>query len=78
MLNMIFYEKLKILIREGGNEAYGVVYDRHGHSRHAFANKEVILSAGTLQTPKLLILSGVGQLAHLNALHVRASFSNCT
>lgn len=50
----------QVLIREGTNIAYGVQYDRHGQSCSAFANKEVILSAGALSTPKILMLSGIG------------------
>ncbi|ODM99988.1 Glucose dehydrogenase [FAD, quinone] [Orchesella cincta] len=62
-----------ILIREGKtSEATGVEYDRHGHRKFAFANKEVILSAGSLQSPKLLILSGIGQQEHLKALRIPA------
>jgi len=34
------------------------------------ANKEVILSAGTIGTAKLLLLSGVGPKNHLQALKV--------
>jgi choline dehydrogenase-like flavoprotein len=56
----LFY--LQILIREGTNDAYGVQYDRHSISKFAFANKEIIISAGTLQTPKILMLSGIGPL----------------
>lgn len=48
-----------------GNEARGVRYQRHGAEHHVWANSEVILAAGAYQTPKLLMLSGVGPQKHL-------------
>ncbi|CAL8128032.1 unnamed protein product [Orchesella dallaii] len=50
---------------KNGNVAYGVEYDRHGATRQVFASKEVTLSAGTVNTAKLLMLSGIGPRAHL-------------
>lgn len=55
----------KVLIQNG--RATGVAYDRKGHSRTVHARKEVILSAGALQSPQLLMLSGIGPAAHLRS-----------
>ena len=43
-----------------GREATGVTYERDGQIHHPRARREVILSAGTIQTTQLLQLSGVG------------------
>jgi choline dehydrogenase len=43
-----------------GGRAVGVAYRRAGALHEARANREVVLAAGALQTPKLLLLSGIG------------------
>ncbi|XP_028173844.1 glucose dehydrogenase [FAD, quinone]-like, partial [Ostrinia furnacalis] len=52
---------LKVLIDPYTLTAYGVkLLTKTGRLVNVFANKEVILSAGAIDTPKLLMLSGVG------------------
>jgi len=53
----------KVII-EGGR-ATGVTYLRHGQAETAQADAEVILSGGAINSPQLLMLSGVGPAAHL-------------
>ncbi|XP_023234376.1 uncharacterized protein LOC111633953 [Centruroides sculpturatus] len=40
--------------------AYGVKFEHHGELYEAYAKQEVIVSAGVLNSPKLLMLSGIG------------------
>lgn len=52
--------------------AVGVTYrDANGTERQAFADGEVILAAGSLVTPQLLMLSGIGAAAQLAAHGIR-------
>jgi len=53
----------KILI-EGG-QATGVTYLRHGQTETARANGEVIVCGGAVNSPQLLMLSGIGPADHL-------------
>jgi choline dehydrogenase len=48
-----------------GTRAVGVEYMQYGERKILRANKEVLLTAGALQSPQLLMLSGVGPQAHL-------------
>lgn len=51
-----------------GSRATGVRYLQGGVSRQARARAEVILSAGAINSPQLLLLSGVGRAADLQAM----------
>lgn len=50
-----------------GQRAVGVVYMKDGIEHRAMASSEVVLSAGAYNTPKLMMLSGIGPAADLKA-----------
>ena len=50
-----------------GKRAVGVEYLQDGELKQAQASREVIVSAGALQSPKVLMLSGIGPADHLAA-----------
>ncbi|MCB1499112.1 MAG: choline dehydrogenase [Bauldia sp.] len=58
----------RILLADG--RATGVAYRRDGMPRTAIARREVILSGGVINTPQLLMLSGIGAGAELSALGI--------
>src|SRR5215468_2853891 len=53
-----------------GTRATGVEYVRGGRSYRVAARREVILSAGALQSPQLLLLSGIGDAATLRGMGI--------
>lgn len=55
----------KILIKPDTKEAYGVLFSYNNTQYKVIVNKEVILAAGAINTPQLLMLSGIGPKNHL-------------
>ncbi|WP_310962502.1 GMC family oxidoreductase [Nocardioides terrisoli] len=53
-----------------GTRAVGVEYEKRGQLRTVRANREVIVSAGALESPTLLLRSGVGPEDELRALGI--------
>ena len=59
---------LKILVEDG--RAIGVEYVQGGETRRAMAQRGVVVSSGCLNTPRLLMLSGIGPAAELKAFGI--------
>jgi len=57
------------ILFEGGR-ASGVEYRRGGASRTVMARREVLLAAGSFQSPQLLQVSGIGPGEHLRGLGI--------
>ncbi|XP_039446176.1 glucose dehydrogenase [FAD, quinone]-like [Culex pipiens pallens] len=62
----------KVLINHNTKQAYGVTYSKHFRNYDVHARKEVILTAGSINSPHLLMLSGVGPEEHLRNIKVPA------
>ncbi|XP_011315313.1 glucose dehydrogenase [FAD, quinone] [Fopius arisanus] len=60
----------RVLI-DDNNHAYGVEFIKNNKTYRINAGKEVILSAGTINTPQLLMLSGIGPKDHLDELGIK-------
>ena len=52
-------------------EANGVYVIRNGRKQFIKARKEVVVSAGSINTPKLLMLSGIGPKRHLDDFGIK-------
>ena len=53
-----------------GKRCTGVRYSVHGEAREARATRDVVVSAGTINSPQLLELSGIGQPERLRELGI--------
>ncbi|XP_035432780.2 ecdysone oxidase-like [Spodoptera frugiperda] len=60
----------KILINDTALSAYGVEVEKNGEKKVYYASKEIILSAGSVSSPQLLMLSGVGPKEHLESYNI--------
>ncbi|KAH8245563.1 hypothetical protein KR032_012087 [Drosophila birchii] len=61
----------KILINPKTKMAYGIMVRIKGKTVKILAKMEVILSAGAINTPQLLMLSGVGPAKHLREMGIK-------
>jgi choline dehydrogenase len=67
----IWTETLATRVLFEGTRAVGVAYLKDGSEQQVRAQKEVILSSGTINSPQLLLLSGVGPGEHLRKFGIR-------
>ncbi|KAK0654978.1 putative choline dehydrogenase [Cercophora newfieldiana] len=68
-----------LLLRGDGSEewqAKGVRFSHGGSEFSAFASREIIVSAGTVQSPQILELSGIGGSAALSAAGIPVKVDN--
>ncbi|CAG7837943.1 unnamed protein product [Allacma fusca] len=56
---------------DNNNRAVGVWYLQHGVKKFARVSKEVIVSGGTIDSAKLLLLSGIGPKAELKKIGIK-------
>ncbi len=56
----------QLLLRDG--RATGIAYRRRGRSEQAAADREVVLAGGAINSPQLLMLSGIGPGRHLREM----------
>ena len=66
----IFSNTLVTRILIEGKRAVGVEIFKNGTTRKIFAAKEVILCAGAISTPQILMLSGIGPIDHLRGMGI--------
>ncbi|RWS18843.1 glucose dehydrogenase (acceptor)-like protein 3, partial [Leptotrombidium deliense] len=59
----------KILLDEH-KRAIGVKFDRFSLTHTVYARREVILAAGAVNSPQLLMLSGIGPESHLESMNI--------
>ncbi|PYY69454.1 choline dehydrogenase [Pseudomonas jessenii] len=63
-------EALALRILFDGKRAAGIEYEHNGEVHQAFARREVLLTAGAINSPQLLLLSGIGPAAELRDLGI--------
>lgn len=60
----------KILIDPITKQAQGVTYYKNHQFHNVYSSKEIIVSGGAINSPKLLMLSGIGPKRHLRNLNI--------
>ena len=59
---------MQIIVKN--KQAVGVEFTKAGQKKIIRARKEVILSAGAIGSPQILMLSGIGPQKHLDEMQV--------
>lgn len=68
---VILTNALTSKININNKKADGVTIIHHGKIKSIKANKEVILSAGAIHSPQILMLSGIGNSSYLNQFGIK-------
>lgn len=66
----LFSHATKVLIDKESKRAFGMEFIRDGEKQIVYAKREVILSAGAISSPQLLMLSGIGPATHLQEIGI--------
>lgn len=66
----VLTDALALRILFDGKRAVGIEYEHDGQTRQALVRREVALTAGAINSPQLLLLSGIGPAAELQALGI--------
>ncbi|KAL2867496.1 GMC family oxidoreductase [Aspergillus lucknowensis] len=69
-LNVLTHSLVKKVVFNADKRATGVTVDTGGFEWHISAKKEVILSAGVMRSPQLLMVSGIGPRDTLEKLDI--------
>lgn len=64
-LDIIMHSQTTRVLINKYNRAHGIEFIRNGQTHVVYARKEVILSAGAINTPQILMISGIGPKEHL-------------
>lgn len=70
VLTCAFVKRIEFNTRISPVTAVGVWFSLSGKELFVRATQEIILSAGTVQSPQLLELSGIGSKTHLQSLGI--------
>ncbi|KAI1279544.1 Glucose dehydrogenase -like protein [Halotydeus destructor] len=69
-LKVVTYATAHKILLDKNSKAEAVIFNRMDTDHTVKARKEVILAAGALQSPKILMQSGIGPQDHLNELNI--------
>jgi choline dehydrogenase len=69
-LTIITHAQVTSLVMEG-KRVKGIAYERGKQKFMEHCSREVILSAGAINSPQILMLSGIGPAAHLNEMGIK-------
>lgn len=71
-LQVIKHAIVKTVLINNQNVSYGVEFEYKGeHTMRAYSTKEVIVSAGAIQSPPLLLRSGIGPKNYLESENIK-------
>lgn len=69
-LHVVTFAYVTKVLFNNERRAVGVQFDRFSLQHVVYARKEIILSGGSINSPQLLMLSGVGPAEHLTSLGI--------
>lgn len=70
-LHVVTFANVNKILFDSSNRAIGVQFERFSSQQTVYSRHEIIVSAGAIKSPQILMLSGIGPREHLETMGIK-------